>query len=143
MFNMPPEAIVAEPAFGNEAVDMGVPFQIPAKSMQYHDNPRGEIFRFIQFEKEARDDRRDRMEETVKQGTILEKERPEIFVDGKNAVAVSDIYQFKGHTGSAVHGIFIATGRTETAVTAERDKLKFPAMCAGIHCATKRRVATA
>ena len=28
----------------------------------------------------------------------------------KNAVAVTDIYQFKGHTGSAFHGIFIPAG---------------------------------
>ena len=82
------------------------------------------------------------MEETVKQGAIIEKERSEIIIDGKNAVAVRNIYQFKGHTGSAFHGIFVAAGRAETTVTAERDKLKFTAVGAAVHCATERGIAT-
>ena len=59
----------------------------------------------------------------------------------KNAVAVTDIYQFKGHTGSAFHGIFIATGGAETAFTAERDKLKLSAVRTAIHGTAIGRIA--
>ena len=82
------------------------------------------------------------MKETVKQRTVFEDKRAKIFVDGKNAVTVRDIYKFKGHSGSAFHGIFVAAGRTETTVTAERDKLKFTAVWAAVHCATERGIAT-
>lgn len=33
--------------------------------------------------------------------------------------------KFKSHGGSAFHGVFIAAGRVEAAVTAERDKFEF------------------
>ena len=37
---------------------------------------------------------------------------------------VLDGNEFEGHGGSSVNGIFIATGRTETGFTAERDELE-------------------
>ena len=46
-----------------------------------------------------------------------------VFVYGENTMPVSDTDQFKGHRGSALHGVEIPTGRTETAMAAERDKL--------------------
>lgn len=45
--------------------------------------------------------------QTVEEGTVVKKKIPERFIDCKNAVAVVYIYQFKGHVGSAFHGIFI------------------------------------
>ena len=81
------------------------------------------------------------MKETVKQGTVIQKKVPELFIDCKNAVAVTGIYQFKGHTGSAFHGIFVAAGGAETAFTAERDKLKLSAVWTAIHGATKGGIA--
>ena len=53
-----------------------------------------------------------------------------------------DINQFKGHTGSAFHGIFVAAGRAETAMTAERNKFKFPAVRTAIHGTTERWITT-
>lgn len=81
------------------------------------------------------------MKETVKQGTVIQKKVPELFIDCKNAVAVTGIYQFKGHTGSAFHGIFVAAGGAETAFAAERDKLKLSAVWTAIHGATKGGIA--
>ena len=81
------------------------------------------------------------MKETVKQGTVIQKKVPELFIDCKNAVAVTGIYQFKGHTGSAFHGIFVAAGGAETAFAAERDKLKLSAVGTAKHGTTKGRVA--
>ena len=38
-----PKAVVTVTAFRNQAVDMGVPFQIPAKGVENYDKARGEI----------------------------------------------------------------------------------------------------
>ena len=57
-------------------------------------------------------------------------------------MAVRDINEFKGHRGSTVHGIFISTGRAETAVAAERDKFQLTAGRAAIHGPAKGRIAT-
>lgn len=59
------------------------------------------------------------MEKTVEQGAVFQEEYAEFFIDGENAMAMRDMNQFKGHTGSAFHGIFITAGRTKTTVTAE------------------------
>ena len=64
-----------------------------------------------------------------------------MLINGKNTVAVRDIDEFKGHTGSAFHGIFIAAGGAETAFTAERDKLKLSAVGTAIHGAAKGGIA--
>ena len=66
------------------------------------------------------------MKETVKKGTIFEKEISEMIINGKDTVTVLDIDELKGHTGSAFHGILVSTGRTKTTVTAERNKFCFP-----------------
>ena len=50
--------------------------------------------------------------------------------------------EFKRHGGSPVDGVFVAAGRAEPAVAAERDKFKLAAVGAGIHCAAIGRVAT-
>lgn len=81
------------------------------------------------------------MEQTVKEGTAIKEKVPELFINSKDAVAVMDIYQFKGHVGSAFHGIFIAAGGTEAAFAAERDKLKLSTVGTAIHGAAKGRIA--
>ena len=50
-----------------------------------------------------------------------------------------DIYQFKGHTGSALHGVKITAGRAETTMTAKRNKFELAAVRAAIHCTTEGR----
>lgn len=83
------------------------------------------------------------MKEAVEERAILEKKVPEIFINGKNTMTVLDVDEFEGHTGSALHGIFVPTGRTKAAVTAKRDKFKVPAVRAAIHCTAKRRITAA
>lgn len=46
----------------------------------------------------------------------------EVLTNGKNAMPVYDIDKFKGHGSSAPHGVQIAAGRTEAAVTGEGNK---------------------
>lgn len=81
------------------------------------------------------------MEETVEQSPVLQKEMAEIFVNGKNAVPVGGVDQFKGHGSSALHGIEVPTGGAETAVAAERDKFQFSAVWAAVHGAAKGGIA--
>ena len=134
---MAPEAVITVTAFGKEAVDVGIPFKIPAKSMEDHNIARGEIFGMVKIEKHPGYYAGDGMEKTVQEGTVLEEKVPEIFINGKNAMTVLDIDEFKSHTGGAFHSIFVAAGRAKTAVAAERNKLKVPAVGAGVHGTTK------
>lgn len=64
----------------------------------------------------------------------------ELGIDGKDAMVVRDINEFKGHGGSAVHGIFNSTERTEMAVAAERDKFELPAGRTAVHDPAKGRI---
>ena len=49
MFYSPPESFVREAAFCDEAVDVGVPFQGPAKGMEDADKARDKVFGLIDF----------------------------------------------------------------------------------------------
>jgi hypothetical protein len=80
------------------------------------------------------------MEKTVEQSSVFQKEVTEIFINGENAMTVLNIDQFEGHTGRAFHGIFVAAGRTKTAVAAERDEFKFTAVWTAIHGTAERGI---
>ena len=95
----------------------------------------------IHFEKHAGDHAVHSMKETVEQRTILKKKIPKILSNRKNAVPVTDINEFKRHTGSAFHGILVATGRAKAAVTAERNKFKLAATGTAVHGTAERRIA--
>ena len=82
------------------------------------------------------------MEEAVEEGTVFEKERPEILIDSEDTMPVGDIDKLKGHTGSAFHGILVTAGGTEAAVAAKRDKLELSAFGTAIHGTTVGRVTT-
>ena len=82
------------------------------------------------------------MKQTIEQRPVFEKEITKVFINRENAMAVWDIHQLKGHTGSAFHGIFVATGRTEAAMTAERNKLKFATVGTAVHGTTEGWIAT-
>ena len=82
------------------------------------------------------------MKKAVKQVAVFEKKRAKMLINGKDAVPVLDIDQFKRHFSGAFHGVFCAAGRAETAVASERDKLKFTAIRTAIHGTAKSRVTT-
>lgn len=48
---MVPKAIIAVAAFGQDAVNMRIPFQIPAERMKDHDIAGSVIFGMVQVEK--------------------------------------------------------------------------------------------
>ena len=142
MSDRAPEAIVTDTAFRNQAVDVRIPLEITPKGMEDHDKAGSEIFRCIHFEEHTRNNTGDRMKETVKKGTIFEKEISEMIINGKDTVTVLDIDELKGHTGSAFHGILVSAGRAETAVASEWDKFKLAAMGTTVHGTAKRWITT-
>lgn len=74
VFNMAPEAVITETAFGDKAVDMRIPLEVTAKSMQDHDITWSKVFRFVQSLEQTRDNTADGMKEAVQEGTILQEE---------------------------------------------------------------------
>ena len=46
-----PGSKAASATFGNEGMDMGIPFQISAKGMKDTDKARGKMFRFVELKK--------------------------------------------------------------------------------------------
>ena len=110
--------------------------------MEDHDKAGSEMHGFVPFEKHAGNDTVNGMEEAVREGPVKKEKLPELFIHGKNTVAVMDINEFKGQRGRAFHGIFIAAGRTEPAVASERDKFKITTMRASIHGTAIGRIPT-
>ena len=82
------------------------------------------------------------MKKTVKKGAVMEEKITEIFINGEDTVSVLDVNQFKRHGGRAIHRILVTASRTETAVAAKRNELKFSTVWAAIHSTTKRRITT-
>ena len=124
-----PEAVTTVAAFRNKAVNVGIPFEIPAKGMEDHDKAGGKAQGFILFEKEAGDNAVYCMEKTVKEWAVIEKENAEMIINGEYTVPMEDINQLKG--------------RTETAVAAKRNKFEFSTVRTSVHGAAKRGIAAA
>ena len=82
------------------------------------------------------------MKQTIKQRTVFKEKITKIFINGEDTMAVLNMNQFKGHTGSAVHGVFVTAGRAETAVATKRNKLQMFTMRAKVHGTTIRRIPT-
>ena len=143
MMSFAPEAIVAVTALRNKAMDMRVPFEIPAESMEDHEETGSEVHGFILFKKHTGDNAVYGMEKAVEEGTVIEEKVPKLFINGKDTMAVRDIDEFKGHGGRAFHSIFISTSRAETAVAAEGDEFEFTAGRTAVHGPAKGRIATA
>ena len=137
-----PESVITVSAFRNEAVDMWVPFQIPAEGMQDHDKARSKIHGLVLLGKHTGNNTVNGMEKAVKQGAVIQEKLSEALVNGEDTVPMGDIEEFEDHRGSALHGIFIAASRAETAVASERDELELTAMRAAIHSPAEGRITT-
>ena len=139
---MAPKPIIAVAAFGNETVNVRIPFEIPAKSMKNHDKAGSEVLGFIHFKEHAGNNAGNRMKKTMKQSSVLKEKITEIFINREDTVSVADVNEFKRHGSSAIHRILVTTSGAETAVAAKRNELKFSAVWAAIHSTTKRRITT-
>ena len=118
-------------------MDVRIPFEISAKSVENHDIAGSEVLGMVQIEKHTGYDTGDGMKEAVEEGTVLKEEVAEVFINGKNTMAVLNADELKRHTGGAFHSIFVSAGRTKAAVTTKRNKLEITAVGAGVHGAAK------
>lgn len=142
VFYNPPEAVIRETALGKETMDVWIPFQRSAEGMKDTDKAGDEVSAFIHFVEKSENDTADSLKEAVKQGTVIQKERTQVFINGKNEVPVGAVNEFEGHFGRAVNAVFIAAGRTKFRMAAERDEFKFAAVGTAIHGAAKRGIPT-
>lgn len=134
-----PPSTAADTALGNKAVDMGFLYEVTTKGMENTDKTGREALGFIVFLEHAEDDTADGGEETAKEEALSEEERPELFSNGKDTMAVGDVKDLKGYGSGAVNGVFRTADGTETAVASERDKFKFTAFITAIHATTESR----
>jgi hypothetical protein len=95
VFDITPKAIIAVASFGDETMNVWIPFQVSSEGMQNHDETRSEVFGLVKIKEQRRNNAGDSMEETVEQGAVIKEELAEIFIDGEDAVPMSDIDQFK------------------------------------------------
>ena len=141
VIDITPESVIAVPTFRDEAVDMGIPFQIPAEGVEDHDKTGGEVHGFVLFEKHAGNNAVYSMKKAVKERAVIEEKVPEQGISSKNTMPVGNMNQFKRHRGSALHGIKVAAGRAEAAVAAKRDEFQLSAVRTAVHGTTKGGVA--
>lgn len=78
MLHIFPETVVTEPTFGKQAVDMRVPFQIPAKSMQDKDKSGRIVHGFVHFVEHAQDDAVHGMEKAVQKCAVMVEKIPHV-----------------------------------------------------------------
>ena len=88
----------------------------------------------------SEDDTAHGVKKAVKQGTVMEKERAQVLVNGKNEMPMGTVNEFKGHSGRAVNTVFIATGGAKFGMASEGDEFEFAAVGTAIHCTAIGRI---
>lgn len=136
VFNRAPESVIGIPAFGEKAVDVGIPPKRASKGMKDTNETGDKIFRFVQGEKEFLDDIGNSLKETVKQGAVFKEKMAEGFSNSEDQVPVGTINQFKGHGSRPVIGILGPACRAKFGMTAKRNKFKVSIMGTAIHGTT-------
>lgn len=81
-------------------------------------------------------------EEAVKERPVIEKGKTKLPGNGKDAMPVLNIEEFKRHRSSPVNGVHVAVGRTEAGMTTERNKFKVTAERTAIHGTAKGRISS-
>lgn len=142
MLNRSPETVIREAALGKETVNVWVPFQRPAEGMEDTDETGDKVSAFIDLMEQSEDDAANRLKKTVKEGTVIQKERAEFFVNSKDEMSVCAVNEFKGHICRAVNAVFAATSGAEFRMATERDEFEFAAVEAAVHGAAVRRIPT-
>lgn len=123
MFDGTPGSKVAGSAFGDECMDVRIPFKITTKGMKNTDKSGSKIFGFIKFIEHAENNIPDRRKEKVQKRAILKKEASKFFRNSKDTVPVNTGNQFAGDMKRTELIVLVATSRTKAIVAAERNKL--------------------
>ena len=92
---------------------------------------------FPKFFKHTGNNAVDGMKKTIKKGMIFKKIFSEMFINGKDAMPMTAIKQLESHIGGTFHGVFIATCRTEPAMTSKRNKFGGSTFWTGIFGTTE------
>ena len=142
MVGIPPGTVITVTALRNEAVDVGIPFQVSAQGVKNHDKTGSGIQGFVLSEKHAGNNAVNSMKMATKEGAAIQEKISELPINGKDAVAVGNIHKLKGHRGCALHSVEIAAGRAEAAVAAERDEFQLSKVRKAVHGTAKGRVTT-
>ena len=82
------------------------------------------------------------MKKAVKERTVIQKERAEFFINGKNKMSVGTVNKFKGHFCRAINAVFVAASRAKFRMAAERNEFEFAAVGTAIHGTAIRRGTT-
>ena len=88
MSNGTPKAVLVKSAFGNEKMDMRIPFEVTAKGMQDTDKTGNKISLVVEVVEETGNDLINSLKKAVKKGTVRGKERPKFLSNGKDTVAM-------------------------------------------------------
>ena len=99
--------------------------------------PGTKFFDLFHLVKHTKNNAADSVKQTIQKRTVLKKKVTELFVNGKNTVAVSTLDKLKGHGIGSVLAVFDTTGWTESAFTAERHKFEISTFGTVIHCPAK------
>lgn len=78
-------------------MDMRIPFQVPAESVEDADKTRGKVLFFIEVVEHAKYNRPDSMKQTGEKRTIFKEKDSEFFRNGENAVTMIAGNQFAGN----------------------------------------------
>ena len=133
---------VSDIAVGNKTMDVGIPFEVSAKSVKDAYKTGSKLFRFIIFMEHMQNHIRDGFKKAAEEGAVFQKKVAEPGINDKNTVAVFGIDNLKGNGSSAVNGIFITAGRAEMAFAAERHKFKSATERTAVHGTAKSRITT-
>ena len=142
VLNDSPEAVIGEVALGKKTMNVRIPFERPAEGMQDTDETRNEVSFFVHFMEHSENDIANSLKKAVKEGAVIQKERPQVFVNGKNEVSVGAVNEFECHFSRAVNGVLIAAGRAKFRMAAERNEFKLAAVGTAIHGTAKRGIPT-
>ena len=142
MFYNPPETVIRKAALGKEAVDMRIPFQGSAESVQDADKAWDEVSALIHLVEKPEDDTADGLKKTVEQGAVLQEKVAQAFINGEDDMPVSTAEVFEGHFSGAVNAVLVTTGRAKFGMAAKGYEFKFAAMSTAIHGSAKRGIST-
>ena len=110
--------------------------------MEDTDKARNEVLGFIEVVKHAQDDAAYSREETIEEGTVLEEEMAQVFIDCEDTVAMITADELEGHVSRAGKAVFIAACWTKAGMATEGDKFKLTTKRASIHGTAKGGIPT-
>ena len=86
MVHITPEAIITVATFREQTMNVRVPLQISAKSVENKNKTRSEVLGFVKFKEHAGNNAFYGMKKTIKQRPVIEKENTKIFINCKDTM---------------------------------------------------------